>query len=288
VRLFSQITASIVLYQHRAGELRPLFEALAREPAVSAWTVVNNGGSEDACVLASSLGGRCLHPNCNLGYGAAHNLAWRDLAFAGAPFHVILNPDVLLKSGTLADLAKIMAEMPEAGLLMPRVVYPDGREQRLCKLLPTPFDLFLRRFLGKAGNKFFRGRSEQYELRALDMSIPREVPCLSGCFMFLRTKAIRELGLFDERYFMYMEDVDLCRRIGSRYKTVFYPHISIVHGYAKGSYANLRLTAYHVHSALKYFAKWKWFRDDEREALNRRVAPLYQRSPIGAGRSRVA
>jgi GT2 family glycosyltransferase len=269
-----EVTASIVLYRHSAEELRPLFEALARDPALTAWTVVNNGGADEACALAASLGGRCLHPRRNLGFGAAHNLAWRDLADAGAPYHAILNPDILLKSGTLASLAGIMAEVPDAGLLMPRVVYPDGREQRLCKLLPTPFDLFLRRFLGSAGNSFFRRRCEQYELRDLDMSVAREVPCLSGCFMFVRAAALREVGVFDERYFMYMEDVDLCRRIGSKYKTVFYPHISIVHGYARGSYVNLKLTRYHIESALKYFAKWSWFRDDERKTLNRRLSPL--------------
>jgi GT2 family glycosyltransferase len=270
----AKVTASIVLYQQSAEDLRPLFETLSRDPALAAWTVVNNGGAEDACALASSLGGRCLHPTRNLGFGAAHNLAWRDLADAAAPYHVILNPDISLESGTLAELAGIMAELPDAGLLMPKVMYPDGAEQRLCKLLPTPFDLFLRRFLGKVGSVFFRRRYEHYELRNLDMSIPREVPCLSGCFMFLRAEALREVGVFDERYFMYMEDVDLCRRIGKKYKTVFYPHVSIVHGYAKGSYASLRLMTYHIQSALKYFAKWKWFRDEEREALNRRLSPL--------------
>ena len=270
----SRVTASIVLYQQSAREMRPLFEAIARDPALAAWTVVNNGGADRACALASSLGGRCLQPRRNLGYGAAHNLAWQGLSSAEEAFHVILNPDISLESGTLSELARIMAHLPETGLLMPRIVYPDGSEQRLCKLLPTPFDLFLRRFLGKFGSAFFRNRFEQYELRTLDMSIPREVPCLSGCFMFLRAAALREVGLFDERYFMYMEDVDLCRRIGSRYKTVFYPHISIVHGYAKGSYADLRLMGYHVLSAMKYFAKWSWFRDDEREALNRRLSPL--------------
>lgn len=270
----TRVTASIVLYRHSAREVRPLFEAIARDPSLSAWTVVNNGGADKACALASSLGGSCLHPRRNLGYGAAHNLAWRRLASADEPFHVILNPDICLQSGTLSQLARIMAQLPEAGLLMPRIVYPDGREQRLCKLLPTPFDLFLRRFLGKFGSAFFRNRFEQYELRRLDMSVPREVPCLSGCFMFLRAAALRKVGFFDERYFMYMEDVDLCRRIGSRYKTVFYPHISIVHSYARGSYVDWRLTGYHVHSAMKYFAKWNWFRDDEREALNRRLSPL--------------
>jgi hypothetical protein len=272
--LSSGVTASIVLYQHNAEELRALFEALSRDPVLTAWAVVDNGGAEDACELASSMGARCLHPARNLGFGAAHNLAWRDLMAIGAPYHVIMNPDISFESGTLAGLAKIMAGLPNVGQLMPRVIYPDGTEQRLCKLLPTPFDLFLRRFMGKAGSALFRRRCEQYELRGLDMSVPREVPCLSGCFMFLRAAVLQEVGAFDERYFMYMEDVDLCRRIGSKYKTVFYPRISIMHGYAKGSYVNLKLLTYHVQSALKYFAKWNWFRDGEREALNRRLSPL--------------
>jgi hypothetical protein len=273
-RLSSGVTASIVLYRHRADEVQALFDALSRAPALSAWVVVDNGGSEEACALASAMGARCLRPARNLGFGAAHNLAWRELINVGAQYHVVMNPDVSLKSGTLAELAGVMTELPDVGQLMPRVVYPDGEEQRLCKLLPDPFDLFLRRFLGRPGSALFKRRCEQYELRNLDLSVPREVPCLSGCFMFLRAAVLHEIGGFDERYFMYMEDVDLCRRIGSKHKTVFYPHVSIVHGYAKGSYASAKLLWYHIHSALKYFGKWRWLHDVERDALNRRLTPL--------------
>jgi hypothetical protein len=268
------VTASVVLYRHRPEEVRALFEALAGAPELAAWAVVDNGESEEACALASAMGGRCLRPARNLGFGAAHNLAWRDLLDAGAPYHAVINPDVSLKSSVLAELAGVMSELTDVGQLMPRVVYPDGKEQQLCKLLPGPFDLFLRRFLGKAGSALFKGRCAQYELRNVDLSVAREVPCLSGCFMFLRTAVLHEVGGFDERYFMYMEDVDLCRRIGSKYKTVFYPYVSIAHGYTKGSYASAKLLFYHIHSALKYFDKWRWLHDAEREALNRRLTPL--------------
>jgi len=142
------------------------------------------------------------------------------------------------------------------------------------KLLPSPIDLFARRFLGRAGKALFKRRWDQYELRDLDLNVVREIPSLSGCFMFMRASVLQETGLFDERYFMYLEDVDLCRRIGRVSQTVFYPYVSIVHGYAKGSYQDSRLLKYHISSAIKYFSKWGWFYDPEREQLNRKTKIL--------------
>ncbi len=156
---------------------------------------------------------------------------------------------------------------------MPRVLYPDGREQRLCKRLPAPGDLFLRRFLGRLGRRIFRRSVEAYELDGVDLSAAREIPSLSGCFMFLRSSVLRRTGLFDPRYFMYMEDVDLCRRVGAVAHTVFYPDVSITHGYTKGSYKSVRLLRYHLASAVRYFTKWGWFHDPERRSLNRRTDP---------------
>jgi GT2 family glycosyltransferase len=150
----------------------------------------------------------------------------------------------------------------------------DGTEQRLCKQLPSPLDLLSRRFLGRLGRALFAAQLDKYELRHLDLGITREIPCLSGCFMFLRSKVLHEVGFFDERYFMYMEDVDLCRRIGAKYETVFYPNVAITHGYAKGSYSSSTLLKYHVQSAIKYFGKWGWIYDSKRQKLNRKTAPL--------------
>lgn len=164
---------------------------------------------------------------------------------------------------------------------MPKILYADGTEQHLCKQLPSPLDLLSRRFLGGLGKMMFGARLERYELRHLDLGVAREIPCLSGCFMFLRSTALREAGYFDERYFMYMEDVDLCRRIGRRYKTVFYPGAVITHGYAKGSYSNRKLLKYHLQSAIRYFGRWGWIHDPERRRLNRKTAPV-----VGNGTSR--
>jgi len=167
-----------------------------------------------------------------------------------------------------------MSANSEVGLVMPKVLFLDGSEQRLCKLLPSPSDLVLRRFLGTLGSRLFKSRLDRYELRQHELHETCQVPSLSGCFMFIRNSILDSVGLFDERYFMYMEDVDLCRRIGLRSKTVFYPHVSITHGYAKGSYSSYRLLKHHIRSAVLYFAKWGWFRDQEGKLLNQRVVPF--------------
>ena len=97
-----------------------------------------------------------------------------------------------------------------------------------------------------------------------------EVPILSGCFMMLRCEVIKHIGGFDERFFMYAEDVDLCRRIGEVSKTIFYPYISIYHEYAKGSYSNKKMLMMHIRSMTKYFNKWGWIFDKKRHIRNKK------------------
>lgn len=268
----SRVTASIVLYRQSASEVRPLFESLTRQSVLASWVAVNNGGAEDACSLASSMGGRVIHAT-NVGYGCGNNLGAREVMHEGQ-YHLFVNPDVRFDAGALEQLCTFMDQHPDIGQVMPQILYEDGSHQHLCKLLPTPFDLFIRRFLGNAGRAIFRSRWNAYEMQDVDLSIAREVPSLSGCFMFVRTAALETVGLFDERYFMYLEDVDLCRRIGARYRTAFYPHVSIFHGYNKGSYQGSRLLRLHIQSAIQYFNKWGWFRDPERDRINARKAPI--------------
>jgi len=86
--------------------------------------------------------------------------------------------------------------------------------------------------------------------------------------MFLRTRALEEVGLFDERFFMYLEDVDLCRRIRRGWDTVLYPHVQVFHEYARGSYTDPVLRRHHIVSAIRYFNKWGWLFDEERNAFN--------------------
>lgn len=82
----------------------------------------------------------------NCGYGAGHNIAIREAMEVGAIYHVIVNPDIYFGEGVLEQLVAYMNVNKEIGLVMPKILYPNGELQYLCKLLPTPFDLLLRRF----------------------------------------------------------------------------------------------------------------------------------------------
>ena len=261
------ITASIVGYSENPEQLLAAIQSCLSAPIKVDLTMIDNSPGNALRRIVKDLNVSYIASPRNLGFGTAHNIALRE-SLNQSKYHLVLNPDVRFDSQVLPALYDFMEAAPEVGLVMPRVLYPDNREQRLCKLLPTPLDLILRRFGGKYGAKYFQNRISRYLLANADLSLPRMVPSLSGCFMFLRTEVLREVGVFDEQYFMYMEDVDLCRRIGAVSKTVFFPEVSIYHEYHKGSYRDVALLKRHLISAFRYFQKWGWLQDRERDLRN--------------------
>lgn len=213
---------------------------------------------------------------CNIGFGAAHNIGIKR-SIDNFKYHLVLNPDVYFNAGTLEELFDFAEQNKEVGSVMPKILYPDGSLQYTCKLLPTPLDFFMRRFLSWVPvlKLWIEKKNAIFELRFSGYNRIMDVPALSGCFMFLRTEAIKKVGLFDERYFIYCEDFDLSRRIHRYYKTVFYPGVSIFHGYAKTSAKDPRCFNYHVDSTFKYFNKWGWFFDAERKRINKEILEKY-------------
>lgn len=201
----------------------------------------------------------------NLGYGAAHNIAIRESVYDDIPLHLVINPDILVTAEALDTMVEFITAHHEVGQLMPHVVYPTGETQYLCKLLPTPLDVFGRRFLPK---RWMAKRNAHFELRASGYDKMMNVPYLSGCFMLLRTEAVLKARLFDERFFMYPEDIDLTRRIHRDYLTVYFPYATIVHNHAQASYHSPKMLWIHVVNMCRYFNKWGWFCDQERTLVN--------------------
>jgi GT2 family glycosyltransferase len=239
--------------------------------------VVDNSSEPLEHELFSHPRVRYMYPGRNLGFGAAHNLAISEKHLL-SNYHLILNPDISFGPEVLPYLIDVMQELAGIGALMPRINYPDGSLQRLCKLLPTPVDLILRRFIPI---KSVQSRiNRRYELHALPQDRLAEVPSISGCFLLVRSELLLSLGGFDERYFMYLEDVDLVRRIGDVAKVVYEPRVSVTHSYAKGSYRNKKLLAYHMMSAVFYFAKWGWFWDPVRADRNKKTLNEIQNCQI--------
>jgi hypothetical protein len=277
-------TASLVCYKTSLTELEPLLRSLREDPSIAAWLVVDNAAAEDPAQaerlreLTHHYGGMCVAPVRNIGFGAGHNMALEALRNVPSDFHLMLNPDIVFGRDVLPALTAVMDAQPRVGLIMPRVYYPDGTTQYLCKLLPTPLDFLLRRFAPGPLQRLTRKRMDRYELRAMDCAQPARIPFLSGCFMFTRRSVLESVGGFDDRYFLYLEDVDLCRRLSAIAELLYWPAVSIAHTHERGSHKHLKLMLTHIRSAVLYFNKWGWVFDAARKRINR--AALSQLSEI--------
>jgi GT2 family glycosyltransferase len=264
------LNVSIVLYKHTVSEISPLVECLQKSKVVSQVFLIDNSPVENPGF--KTLNVTYHFTGKNSGYGAANNIAIRQTLEQGLPYHLVINPDITFKPEILSKIEDFMNNNPEIGLLMPKILYPTGEIQYLCKLIPTPFDLIIRRFLPKS---WTRKQTEKFELHASGYNRIINVPYLSGCFMFLRAEAIKKAGMFDERFFMYPEDIDLTRRIYRHFKTVFYPEVSIIHNHAHSSYMNTRMMFIHMFNMIRYFNKWGWIVDKERRKVNKEIKNQY-------------
>ncbi|WP_052323762.1 glycosyltransferase family 2 protein [Flavihumibacter sp. ZG627] len=262
------LTCSIVLFHNDPSEVKKAVDSVINSNLHVKLFIVDNSREDDLRFEFNSSKVEYIFTGRNLGYGAGHNVAIKRIT-GKSKYHLVLNPDVEFDPAILPGLFAYMEQYTQTGLLMPKVLYKNGEIQYLCKQLPSPADLILRRFMPTPMKQLFREKLASYELRHLDYNNSMQVPNLSGCFMFIRTEAFSKVGLFDEQYFMYLEDTDLCRRINEQYNTVYYPQETIIHGYAKSSYKNLKLATYHVQSTLKYFNKWGWYNDRMRSRINK-------------------
>ena len=263
------LNISIVLYHPQwEEEVIPLVEELLKVKSLRKIYLVDNSEhkADHPWLETKRSKLRYMFNGANLGYGSAHNVAIRESVFYKTTFHLVLNSDIQVKATDINQMVEWMAGYPEVGQLMPRVVNKDGQQQYLAKRLPSPWNVFARRFLPA----WMTARSNRrYELRDLDLTRPINAPYLSGCFMLLRTEAVLEAGLFDERYFMYPEDIDLTRTIHRRWLTLYQPQWTIIHAHRQASYSDRRMLWIHIQNLCRYFNKHGWIWDKERWQMNK-------------------
>jgi GT2 family glycosyltransferase len=270
------ISCSVVSYHNDPEQIAQVLRSITAAPLEIAVYLIDNSIDDTLADVARQFGARYIHRPDNPGFGAAHNCAIADALAQGSSYHLVVNPDIVFGAEVLPALRAYMDAHLGIGLIMPDIRYTDGTRQHLCKLLPRPADLLARRFVPALYR--MTGRLDTYEMRRSGYDKLMDVPALSGCFMFLRASILEKTGGFDERFFMYMEDVDLSRRIGRLARTVYFPAVSIVHEYGKGSYKSASLLSHHIRSAIRYFNKWGWFFDAERRAVNRTALQALEQS----------
>ena len=200
-----------------------------------------------------------LSDPANPGFGAGHN---RALALSQAPFHLILNPDVILSKDSLVPLLQYLRAHPDAVLLGPEVHDAHGRLSYPCKAEPTVLDLALRGFAPRWLRRCFDTRLARYECRAL-VDARQVAPALhlSGCCLLGRTQALRAVGGFDEGYFLYFEDFALSRALQSQGRVLYCPLAAVEHHGGDAARKGLRHVRYFGASTWRWFRQrgWRWW-----------------------------
>ena len=187
----------------------------------------------------------------NLGFAAANNVAIRE---TGAPYVLVLNPDTRVGDGAIDGMLELMDTHPEVGISGPRLVLEDGTfDHASRRSFPTPISA-LGHFTG-LGRRAERGPLARYRAPHVEAG---PVEAVNGAFMLIRRAALDQVGLFDEGYWMYMEDLDLCYRLaGAGWTTWYEPVVAVVHvkGGTTGPDRALRLNAAFHYGMYRFYRK---------------------------------
>lgn len=245
-----KITATIVLYNQNLEILQNTINSFLALPEKKKLFLVDNSPNNTLVKYFKSSEIEYVFVGKNIGFGKAHNLVnnkIKDLS----EFHLILNPDVEFSENVISQLIYNLEDKVEVAMISPKVVCQNRDNQYTCRKYPTVFDLINRRI------KLFPNQIFKNQYQYLDLKKPFYPDFIHGCFMLFKTKDYIQLKGFDERFFLYMEDVDICKKIDKLgKKKLYYPKVEIMHQHQKGSSKSIKLFYYHLSSAIKYFLKW--------------------------------
>jgi N-acetylglucosaminyl-diphospho-decaprenol L-rhamnosyltransferase len=237
----SPLDLEVVVVSHGAeGLLRRCLRSLEEHPAQGRMRVtVVDSGSPDSTpdMVEREFGAVRLIRAANIGFSAANNLALRE---SEAEAVLLLNPDTEIYAGTLdAGLARLRSA-PEIGMVGVKLVTESGELDHACKRsFPTPLSA-LAHFTGIGRLDGASATLSQYRATELGDDEPGEVDAVNGAFMLCRAEAVREVGLLDEGYWLYMEDLDWCRRFWDGGWKVFYEPTGVALHVKGGSSAGRR------------------------------------------------
>ncbi len=225
--------AIVIVNYNTCDLLRACLQSLAEGAAQNAtiWVVDNASGDDSATMVQAEFPSvRLILNQQNTGYAAANNLAIREALQQDAEYVLLLNPDTVAPPNALDQLIVYLERHPEVGACGPRLLLPDGSLDLACRRsFPTP-EVSLYRLLGLA--KLFprSPRFARYNMTYLSPDIETEVDSVVGACMLVRASVVREVGMLDETYFMYGEDLDWAFRIKQYgWRVMYVPSVVIYH-----------------------------------------------------------
>ncbi|MCH5222496.1 MAG: glycosyltransferase family 2 protein [Muribaculaceae bacterium] len=261
------VTASIVVHKTPEDQLLRAIDCIMQS-SIDKLYILDNSPTEELKGTIPENPEIIYKKINNNGYGAGHNIAIKEAMKSRSDYHLVMNADVAWEGDIILRLKDYMDMNPKIGMISPKVYYPDGDLQYTCRMLPTPIDLIFKRFLPE---KIIKRRMEKYLLTEHDHNKPINCPYLLGSFLFFRIKALEESGIFDERFFMYPEDIDITRRIHENWETLYWPEVKIIHEHQAASRKSMKMLGIHLKNMIKYFNKWGWIYDKKRKEYNLRL-----------------
>ena len=258
-----ELSACIVVYNGAEEALqaaRSVLEHTRRRP-LTLYLVDNASpdGSGQRLEQAVQSGALPLQPGQNVqvrcrqtngGFGTGHNTVLPELH---SRVHFILNPDIQLKEDTLSDIADWMQGQPQVVMARPALVFPDGTPQSLplrrCRMRAMIYRQLP--FL-----KFWSKYNDAYLMKENALTRPVEIEFCTGSFSAVRTDVFQEVGGFDEKYFMYVEDADLTMKMRTKGSAYLLPQYTAIHAWHRAAHRSLKPFLWQVRSLLRYFHKW--------------------------------
>ena len=256
---------SIVIVNYNTCErlrdcLRSIFASQGiRSPDV--W-IVDNASSDGSADMARAEFSQAhvVVNEKNLGFAAANNVALRRCK---ADYALLLNPDTVLPPTALAEAMRFLETHPDAAVVGPKLVRPDGSLDLACRRsFPTP-EVSFYRMVGLSALFPQSRRFGRYNMTFLDPDESAEVDSVVGAFMMVRGEILRQVGLLDEQFFMYAEDLDWCKRIkeavnprtGNRWQVWYYPAIKVLHVKRAASKGSARAQRAFNETMLQFYRK---------------------------------
>ncbi|MEG2677253.1 MAG: glycosyltransferase family 2 protein [Oscillospiraceae bacterium] len=187
----------------------------------------------------------------NRGFGHGHNAV---LDILDSEYHCVVNPDITFDCDAISALCDYLDKNEDVAIVTPEVQYPGGEIQIIGKRNPTFLALFGRHLLKKR----LSGIVRHYQMLDEDLTKPIDIEFATGCFFVIRTSVFQKMRGFDERFFMYFEDMDITRRARTNegMRAVYYPYTHVFHEWERASSHRAKFFVILVIGMFKYFGKW--------------------------------
>lgn len=266
------ITVNYKMREKILAMLRSLYRDIAGSTLRIQPVVVDNASRDGIASAVTQEFSGCtpkpmvIESERNGGFGYGNNIALRRF---DARYYFLVNPDLVFleeQPRTIERLHEYMEAHREIGMVAPRLLLPDGSTQPSCMRFPSFLDHPVHRLDLHRRYRWAHARVQRIHMEDVDHTATRPIDWAVSAAQFIRGSFLREVGGFDERYFMYFEDCDLCRTFWSRGWPVYYKGDTVVrHGHERASAAipGIKslvvnpLTRVHLKSLVQYTLKWR-------------------------------